>query len=244
MQRANEEQKLNHRRGVADKLDEIAKRNGDSNLKETARRKREKAQQLYDKRMAKIDGKDPGSLPPDDGGLVGGDNGIIGDEGLLPNGQPGDLVPTPADSPQAASNGTVPDAGNPETPGAPDDAPHVTNQKLTGRENALHRQLRNEQRKLAQRMETAERLWDAHEQTGDERLADAARAFEERALTHYEKALTHYENRMDAIADFQQRHGLPDMIGDGLPLDHPVLDSAGERLDALRGTINTLLDAF
>lgn len=210
MQRTNEERKLNHRLGVADKLDRIAEQNGNSNLHDTAERKREKAHQLYEKRMAKIEGKDPSPEAGDD----------------LQN----PLEP-PADPTDRVSR-----IGDPDAPD-PDYDPTTTSQKLTGRENALYRQVRNEQRKLAKRMETAERLWDAYEQTGDEQLADVARAFEERALGQYEK-------RVDAIRDFQERHGLPDMIGDGLPPDSPISGSPGAQSDTLGETIAPLLDVL
>jgi hypothetical protein len=206
MQRMNEERKLNHRLDVADKLDRIAEKNGNSNLHDTAQRKREKAQQLYEKRMAKIDGKDPTS-------------------------ETGDELQDPLESSAGPTDG-VSSSSDPDAPGSND--PNSANQKLTGRENALQRQLRNEQRKLAREMETAERLWDAYELTGDERLADIAREFEERALDRYTK-------RTGAIRDFQGRHGLQEMIGNGLP-DIPTLGSPGEQLNTLGEAVAPLLD--
>lgn len=250
MQRANEERKLDHRLGVADKLDQLAEKN--PKLHDVAERKREKAWELYDKRMAKINSKDPNFMPPGDGGVIGdgfgtpmedvlsGVNPLSGDtplsDDILPMADQingigdtlGDVanalepwgLPTDAESvltdaisgagDAASSLSNATDALSDVASGLPD--PSATGplsdnlfngQKLTGRENALYRQLRNEQRKLAKRMEMADRLWDAFEQTGDDRLADAARAFEDRALAQYEK-------RMSAISDFQQRHGLPD----------------------------------
>ena len=58
-QRQNEERKLNHRLDTADHLDQLAERNGNPRLHDTAERMRQKAFEHYDKRMAKIDSKDP-----------------------------------------------------------------------------------------------------------------------------------------------------------------------------------------
>jgi hypothetical protein len=173
MQRANEERKLEDRLSTADKLDELAQRNGNANLHDTAARKRDKARELYEKRLAKIDSKDPSSFPTDEVGRFGGG---------LDSWDSDDLV---------GRNDLFGD--NPFAP-----------QNLAGRENALFRQLQNEQRQLASRMDVADRLWDAFDQTGDTWLADAAQAFEDRALAQFEK-------RMDAISAFQQRHGLSDV---------------------------------
>ena len=247
MQRANEERKLDHRLQVADRLDELAEKN--PNLHDVAARKREKAWDHYEKRMAKINSKDPNYVPSDGSGLVGDglgspmddvssrDSPLGGDtplaDDLLPiadqidgaGDAPGDDVgnaveslgpPTDAESALTdaigGTNDSVSDATDalsdvtsefPDPSGTGPLSDPFTGRKLAGRENALYRQLRNEQRQLAKRMEMADRLWDAFEQTGDDRLADAARAFEDRALAQFEK-------RMDAISDFRQRHSLPD----------------------------------
>jgi hypothetical protein len=58
-QRQNEGRKLNHRLDTADHLDRLADRNGNPRLHDTAERMRQKAFEHYDKRMAKIDSKDP-----------------------------------------------------------------------------------------------------------------------------------------------------------------------------------------
>jgi hypothetical protein len=171
LQRAKELQKRDHRLSVADKLEELAERNGNSNLHDTAERMREKAWDHYEKRLAKIDSKDSGVIDRDDGGWFGDDGGLD-------------------DLPASRPTGNHP----------------YTDQRLTGRENALARQLQNEQRNLTNRMETAQRLWDAYEQSGDELLAETARSFEERALAQF-------ENRMEAISNFQQRFGLPTPAG-------------------------------
>jgi hypothetical protein len=175
MQRANEERKLNHRLGVADKLDRLADANGNENLRSTAERMRQKAQEHYDKRLAKIDSK----LPPIDEG------GELPDE--LPETDPA-LPELPVD---AAGS----ELANPSP------APPVAGQKLTGRENALSRQLFNAERKLTRQTEVAERLRAIAEEQGDAALLETADRLEQQALEHFEK-------RMDAIGSFQERHGL------------------------------------
>jgi hypothetical protein len=190
-QRANEDRKLNHRLGVADKLDQLAERTGNTKLHDTAARQREKAHEHYEKRLAKINSKDPNYVPPEE--YSDGTEDLLDDSELL-------------DEPLAESPSQYSGAPTHSTPEDNVTSPVDAVERLTGRENALYRQLRNEQRKLAQRMDAAERLWDAYEQTGDETLADAARAMEERALAHFDK-------RIEAISDFQQRHGLSDQVG-------------------------------
>jgi hypothetical protein len=74
-------------------------------------------------------------------------------------------------------------------------------QKLTGRQNALYRQLRNEERKLARRMEAAEQLRQLAETNGDATLLQSAEALEQSALNHYNQ-------RMAKITAFQERFGL------------------------------------
>jgi hypothetical protein len=175
MQRANEERKLNHRLGVADKLERLADANGNENLRNTAERMREKARDHYDKRLAKIDSK----LPPD------GESGALPDE--LPDAeQPLPEIPTDAAGSKLAGS----------TPAAP-----VAGQSLTGRENALARQLLNEERKLSHQTELAQRLREIAEEQGDSALLETAERLEQQALDRFEK-------RMDAISDFQERHGL------------------------------------
>lgn len=213
MQRANEQRKLNHRLSTADKLDQIAERNGNDRLYETAERMRQKAYEHYDKRMAKIDSKEPVSDLWDDAGDDLTDvDGVPGVADLADVAGAGD-APELADSSDSTADvreplsdaiGDAEDADDPRSDLL--DPAH----KLTGGENALYRQLRNEQRKLAKRMEVAQHLWDAYDQIGDERLAEAARRFEEQALDHYQK-------RLDAVRSFQQRHGLADIIGDLIP---------------------------
>ena len=174
-QRANEERKLNHRLGVADKLERLADSNGNENLRNTAERMRQKAHEHYDKRIAKIDSKQPGN----------------GEADALPYKLPADGQPlselasqTPADALVNASRATP-----------------IAGQKLTGPQNALSRQLLNEERKLAHQTELAERLRALAEEQGDAALLQTADRLEQQALDRF-------ENRMDAIGNFQERHGL------------------------------------
>jgi hypothetical protein len=175
MQRANEERKLNHRLGVADKLDRLADANGNENLRSTAERMRQKAHDHYDKRLAKIDSKSP---------LVNDGDGLPGE---FP--EQGELLPDPPA-----------ELVNPGFPDPPTSAPDA-GRKLTGRENALSRQLFNEERKLTHQTELAERLRAIAEEQGDAALLETADRLEQQALDRFEK-------RMDAIGDFRQRHGL------------------------------------
>jgi hypothetical protein len=175
MQRANEERKLNHRLGVADKLERLADANGNENLRSTAERMRQKAQDHYDKRLAKIDSKSP---PAD------------ASEGL-PDEIPDAEQPLP-DVPSETAGSVLGDSSS---------AAPVAAQKLTGRDNALARQLLNEERKLSHQTELAERLREIAEEQGDAGLLQTAERLEQQALDRFEK-------RMDAIRDFQDRHGL------------------------------------
>jgi hypothetical protein len=184
MQRANEQRKLDHRLGVADKLDQLADANGNEHLHDTAERMRQKAHEQYDKRIAKIDSRSPLDSPDDSEAPPTADP----DEPVAAPSPPGELLPPPAE------------AGAPPTQAAP--------AKLTGRQNALARQLRNEERKLEQRTELADRLRAMGEEQGDSELLQAADRIEQQALSHFEQ-------RMQAIRSFQERHGLADADAGG-----------------------------
>jgi len=172
-QRANEERKLQHRLDVADRLDKLADANGNEHLHETAERMREKAHDHYGKRLSKIDSKSPLEVPDE-------------------------LEPAPLPDPdEGLANAAESAAG--ELPPAPPEG--FSPQKLTGRENALQRQLRNEERKLEQRTELAERLRATAEEQGDAKLLEVADRLEEQGLARFEQ-------RMEAIRSFQERHGL------------------------------------
>lgn len=113
-------------------------------------------------------------------------------------------------------DGTVPDADEPEHvddetfddsreffKGTNEDVDELA-RKLTGRENAAARQLRNETRQLTRRMEAVERLRTLGEETGNERMLQEADRLEQQALDHF-------QNRMEKITEFRQRHGLSEI---------------------------------
>jgi hypothetical protein len=191
-QRLNEQRKLEHRQNIADHLRSISDKNGNENLKTVADRLDQKAQEHYDKRIAKLDSRD-GVLNDPDGALAGAEDVLDGAEDILPTDAAGTVVDGVEDA--LAGAGEVLDA--PAENQLADAA-----QKLTGRENALYRQLRNEERKLNQRMAAVERLNQLYEQTGDSQYLDAAERLETMALDHYEA-------RLAKITEFQQRFNLP-----------------------------------
>jgi hypothetical protein len=108
---------------------------------------------------------------------------------------PGEVPPPPPETtpPEIAPPGTSPPAD------APTDSPLA--KKLTGRENAYYRQVRNEERKLARTMDTVEQLRELGEQNNDPSLLAAADRLEQQGLAQFEK-------RMAAIRSFRDRHGL------------------------------------
>jgi hypothetical protein len=55
MQQTNEERKLKHRLEIADRLDQLALKNGNEHLKEAAERMRQKAHAHADNHLAKLD---------------------------------------------------------------------------------------------------------------------------------------------------------------------------------------------
>jgi hypothetical protein len=228
MQRANEERKLNHRLNTADRLDEIADRNGNDRLHDTAERMRQKAQQHYDKRMAKINSKDPlDELPDDD----------LPDPGIDPDVGDPDEVPDLLDLSEKAQEEL---SEIDEEPSDPVDYLFDLadpGRKLTGRENALYRQLRNEHRKLAKRMETADRLREAYYETGDEELLRAADRVEQRALDHFDK-------RMAAIDSFQQRHGLTELFEELTGVEELPIEPVVDPLSPLDDPVETLIDVL
>jgi len=177
---AREQRKLDHRREVADHLRDISDRNGNEHLKQVADDMDLRSQSHYDKQMEKI-------------------NQRYGLDG--PAADAGDALGDLADNPPGG-DGALDDSGE-VLDGANDSLDEVA-RKLTGRENALSRQLRNEQRKLAKRMEAVERMRQLAEQTGDDGMLQAADRLEEWAANHFDR-------RMAQITDFQQRHDLPDV---------------------------------
>ncbi len=177
---AREQRKLDHRREVADHLRDVSDRNGNEHLKQVADDMDQRAQAHYDKQMEKINQRYGLDGPAADAGnaLDGVADNPLGGDGALDD------------------SGEVLDGAN--------DALDEVASKLTGRENALSRQLRNEQRKLAKRMEAVERMRQLAEQTGDDGMLQAADRLEEWAANHFDR-------RMAQITDFQQRHDLPDV---------------------------------
>jgi hypothetical protein len=155
-------------------------------LKDTAERMRDKAQDHYDKRMAKIDSKDPRDEVEEPEVPSPGDD--------VP--PPGEVPPPPPTSPPVAETPTTP----PTTPTTPP-ADSSLAKKLTGRENAYYRQVRNEERKFDRRMDVVEQLRELGEQQNDSALLAEADRLEHQALDHFEK-------RMAAIRSFRDRHGL------------------------------------
>ena len=171
---AREQRKLDHRRQVANHLRELSDRNGNQQLKQVADAMEQRAQAHYAKQMDKLNQKY---------GLDGTDLGAQ------------DALNTPA-SPAPFGDNDLADGLNRSL----DD----TARKLTGRENALFRQLRNEERKLAKRTEAVQRMRQLAEQIGDSDMLDEADRLEEWAMNHFDQ-------RMTRITDFQQRHDLPDI---------------------------------
>ncbi len=177
---AREQGKLDHRQQVAAHLREISDRNGNEHLKQVADDMDLRAQTHYDKQMEKINQQY-------------GLDGTAADAGNALDGV--------ADNP-LGGDGPLDDSG--EVLDGANDALDEVASKLTGRENALYRQMRNEERKLAKRMETVERMQQLAEQTGDDGMLQAADRLEEWAANHFDQ-------RMAQITDFQQRHDLPDV---------------------------------
>jgi hypothetical protein len=177
---AREQRKLDHRRRVADHLREISDRNGNEHLKQVADDMDERAQAHYDKQMEKIRQKYGLEETPTDG--------------VAPE--------TAFDNPLGGDSGSFDDSR--EVLNSTDNSLDEVAPKLTGRENALLRQLRNEEWKLAKRMEEVERMRAMAEQTGDDGMIQAADRLEEQALNHFHQ-------RMTNISEFRQRHGLPEV---------------------------------
>ena len=183
---AREQRKLDHRKQVADRLRKISEQNGNEHLKQVADDMDQRAQSHYDKQMEKIKQK----YGLDDEDVATGD---AGDADEVAN-ELADAA-TDADDATNGPGGALDNA---------DDALSDEARKLTGRENALYRQLRNEERKLAQRMEAVERMRQLAEQAGDDGMLQAADQLEDWAISHFDQ-------RMAQITDFQQRHDLPDV---------------------------------
>jgi hypothetical protein len=187
--RATQERRLQHRRQVAEHLRQVADRNGNQNLRDVADRMDQQAQEHYDKQMRKRYGELPADedLPGDD----------VPDEELPADESP--RVDSPIEELPTDEPGTVDTAGEAPEPG---NAIPQVRQKLTGRQNALYRQWRNEERKLAKSLAAAERLRELAETASDPTLLQSAERLEQAALDRY-------TSRMEKVWDFQERFGLP-----------------------------------
>jgi hypothetical protein len=178
---AREQRKLDHRKQVADHLREVSDRNGNEHLKQVADDMEQRAQAHYDKQVEKIRQRYGLDEP-------------VSDAGDSVNNGAGN--PPGSDGDQLDGSG---EAFNTANDNLSDGAKH-----FSGRENALVRQLRNEDRKLAKRMQTVQRMRQLAEQSGDEGMLQAADELEQRAWDHFDQ-------RMTQIVDFQRRHDLPEL---------------------------------
>ncbi len=107
-------------------------------------------------------------------------------------------------------------------------------QKLTGRDNAFSVQRQNEERKLAQRQGTAQKLRDIAGRNGNDNLLQTADRMDQQALAHYEQRLA----KIDELTSKGDVAGLQD-------LTDPVIDAADletARKDALKLADGSPLD--
>lgn len=163
--------KLDHSRQVADHLRRVSDQNGNEQLKRVADDMDRRSQAHYDKQMEKIRQK------------YGLEDTSAGTGNAPDNGLDNSLN----DSNRASA-------------GSNDPADEVA-QKLTGRDNALYRQLRNEQRKLDKRLQMVDQMREMANANGDQAMLENADRLEEWANNHFDK-------RMAQVTDFQDRHGL------------------------------------
>ena len=164
IQQFNEERKLRHRLDTAQRLREIANRNGNTNLLDAADRMEHKALEHYDKRLNKIG---------DTSGFAEelGQGGFELQQAPAGVGQPG-ISDVPSQTPA--------NVGQPKLSDVPSQA---------GRPDAFERQLLNEDRKFEQRLDKAQKLRDLAAQNGNQRLLQKANRMEQEALQLYEKRL-------------------------------------------------------
>lgn len=185
---AREQRVLNHRQQIADHLRQISDRNGNNYLKQVANDMDRRAQAHYDKQMQRI-------------GQQYGAQNLNATGGNLGNAVGGATsgAPTGTSAPAAPSNTAVSQPSSLDGAALDDVA-----RKLTGRENALYRQLQNAERQLSQRMNSINRMRQIAQQTGDTGMLQAADQLENWAMNHFDQ-------RMTQITNFQQRHQLPDV---------------------------------
>ncbi len=175
--RSRELNKLNHRRQISDQLRSISGRNGNENLNRVADEMDRRAQDHFDRQMAKFDPS------------------YIRDDSIVD--QTGQLTDVP-------NINRIEDPTTLDPSIRPSDPLFGATQKLTGTENALSRQVRNEERKLFKRLESVDRMRELAAQSGDSELLQTADRLEEWAMNDF-------DSRMIKVTDFQQRHGLPDV---------------------------------
>ena len=161
VQRLNEERKLSHRQQTAQKLREIAERNGNDNLLQTADRMDQKAIEHYEKRLAKIDGTSTGGEPVNVNDL--GQDVVGAGEAL----QEVSLPDPPLDE-------SVLDAATPLSEGLSDN---------------LARRLVQEDRKLQHQLDVAQHLRDVAARNGNDNLLRAAERMETTAADRYQRQL-------------------------------------------------------
>jgi hypothetical protein len=200
-QQAREQRKLNQRQQVADHLRRISDLNGNQQLQQVANDMDQRAQSHYNRQMQKIK-QQYGLDDLDNGaGAANAPSGNVADNTPASGDDPtGSLANSPVNPAPSPGQNPLGDAGDAVNQSALND---VAN-KLTGRENALYRQLQNEQRKLSQRMQTVNQMRQLANQTGDQGMLNAADRLEDWSMNHFDQ-------RMMQITDFQQRHNLPDV---------------------------------
>ena len=166
-----EERKLAHRKEIAEHLRQTGERNGNEQLSEVADRMEERAQEHYEKRLSKIHDE---QLPDD----------AFNDDGPL----------------DGLDDVTDENAAHDALEDLPGDAADVLD-RLHGRENALTRQLLNEERKLEHQLQQAERLRQLADANGNGNLLDTADRMADRALTHYEQRVAKITQFQDTLID-------------------------------------------
>ena len=175
--RSRELNKLNHRRRISDQLRSLSGKNGNENLNRVADEMDRRAQDHYDRQMVKFD---PSYISDD----------TMGDQ----TSQFTDRI----------DFNRLENTANLDAPIKSDEAGIRATPKLTGTENALSRQVRNEERKLSKRLESVNRMRQLAAQSGDHALLQTADRLEEWAMNDFDQ-------RMMKITNFQERHGLPDV---------------------------------
>lgn len=183
VQRRNEERKLQHRRETAQHLRDIAKKNGNDRLLDTADRMEQRAQEHYKSRLERIDQFDRSPRTVDDV-LDETENSFFNDFE--------DAVPNPVFD--ALNSALQPDRLH------GDAASRL--KRAFGRNNALERRLLNEDRQLQRSLGTAQHLRDLAAENGNNRLLQAADQMEQMAVELY-------EGRLEKLGGFQDQFSVP-----------------------------------